>query len=49
MALQVLGEASWLVNFSPDQLESLALLLMEAHRIGYLIEGEGWNNRGGLS
>ena len=39
MALQVLGGADFLEVFEPEQLHSISLLLMEAHRIGYLIAG----------
>lgn len=39
MAYQVLGGADFLASFEPAQLEAMSLLLMEAHRYGYLISG----------
>lgn len=38
MAVEVLN-ADWLSAFSPEQVETLPLLFMEAHRYGYLIAG----------
>jgi len=38
MAIEVLN-AEWLSAFSPEQIEILPLLFMEAHRYGYLIAG----------
>ncbi len=39
MALQLLGGADYLSVFSAEQLQALALVLMEAHTVGYLIAG----------
>lgn len=39
LAYQVLGGADFLSVFDADQLQSLSLLFMEAHRYGYLIAG----------
>ena len=39
LAIQVLGGAEFLSPFDLDQLQSLSLLFMEAHRYGYMIAG----------
>ena len=39
MALHVLGGAGFLGSFEPDQLQSMSMLFMDAHRNGYLIAG----------
>lgn len=39
LALEVLQGSSFLSTFSPEQLQSLSLLFMEAHQMGYLIAG----------
>ncbi|MTI38059.1 DUF4386 domain-containing protein [Fulvivirga lutimaris] len=39
MAYHVLSQAGYLSAFEPEQLESLSLLFMDAHRYGYLIAG----------
>jgi hypothetical protein len=39
MAFHVLGDTSYLGAFEPDQLQSMSMLFMDAHRNGYLIAG----------
>lgn len=39
LALEVLDGATYLTEFSAEQLQGLSLLFMDAHRMGYLIAG----------
>ena len=39
LAIHVLGGADLLGSFEPDQLQSMSMLFMDAHRNGYLIAG----------
>ncbi|XOV92901.1 MAG: DUF4386 domain-containing protein [Bacteroidota bacterium] len=39
MALQILGGVEFMSAFTPEQIHVIALELMDAHRIGYLIAG----------
>lgn len=39
MALEILGDANFISAFTPEQTQAMALQLMNAHRIGYLIAG----------
>lgn len=39
MASHILGDATYLSAFDPEQLQSISMLFMDAHRNGYLIAG----------
>lgn len=39
LALHVLGSADFMLSFAPEQLQSISMLFIEAHRNGYLIAG----------